>query len=92
MDIKYVPRECLKFDSFGIRYYQITTIDEYSRKRHCEIVDEKSVTHTADFILRLEENLGIDIQTIQTDNGPEFVNDPEVTTKETTFEKKTSKN
>lgn len=87
VDIKYVPRECLKFDSFGIRYYQITAIDEYSRKRHCEIVDEKSVTHTADFILRLEENLGIDIQTIQTDNGPEFVNDPEVTTKETTFEK-----
>lgn len=91
VDIKYVPRECLKFDSFGIRYYQITALDEYSRKRHCEIVDEKSVTHTADFVLRLEENLGFDIQTIQTDNGREFVNDSEGTNKETIFEKNLKK-
>lgn len=56
IDIKYVPRECLKFDSHGIRYYQITAIDEYSRKRHCKIVDEKSVTHTARFMLTLEKN------------------------------------
>lgn len=87
IDIKYVPRECLKFDSHGIRYYQITALDEYSRKRHCQIVDEKSVTHTANFVLTLEKNLGFKIKTIQTDNGREFVNDPEVTTKETIFQK-----
>lgn len=87
MDLKYVPRECLNFDSLGIRYYQITAIDEYSRKRHCKIVDEKSVTHTAEFILTLEEALGFKIHTIQTDNGREFINDREVTEKETVFEK-----
>ena len=34
VDIKYVPNECLGFESYGIRYYQITAIDEYSRKRN----------------------------------------------------------
>ena len=86
IDIKYVPRECLEFDSHGIRYYQITAIDEYSRKRHCQIVDEKSVTHTAHFMLTLEEKLGFKIKTVQTDNGREFINDREVTKKETIFE------
>ena len=42
VDIKYVPNECLKFDTMDKRYYQITAIDEYSRKRVLLIVDEKS--------------------------------------------------
>lgn len=33
VDIKYVPEECVRFPSYGDRYYQITAIDEYSRKR-----------------------------------------------------------
>ena len=33
IDIKYVPAECIRFPSYGNRYYQITGIDEYSRKR-----------------------------------------------------------
>lgn len=41
VDIKYVPRECLLFDTIDKKYYQITAIDEYSRKRILEIVDEK---------------------------------------------------
>lgn len=44
VDIKYVPDECIGFDSKGIRYYQITAIDEASRKRVLQIVDEKSIT------------------------------------------------
>lgn len=32
VDIKYVPKECVRFPSYGDRYYQITAIDEYSRK------------------------------------------------------------
>lgn len=87
IDIKYVPRECIAFDSHGIRYYQITAIDEWSRKRHCTIIDEKTVTHTANFVLTLEKELGFKIGTIQTDNGREFVNDREVTAKETIFER-----
>ncbi|MGF3077146.1 DDE-type integrase/transposase/recombinase [Facklamia sp. P12955] len=86
IDIKYVPMHCLKFDSKGIRYYQITAIDEYSRKRYCEIVDEKTVTNTALFLLELEACLGFDITKVQTDNGREFTNDPDVTDKLTIFE------
>lgn len=87
VDIKYVPRECISFDSYGVRYYQITALDEFSRSRYCEIVDEKSVTHTGRFILELEKNLGFKIDTVQTDNGKEFTNDPDITDKETIFEK-----
>lgn len=55
-------------------------------KRHCRIVDEKSVTHIAYFMLILEKELGFKIRTVQTDNGREFINDREVTKKETIFE------
>ena len=40
IDIKYVPQYCIGWDSMGIKYYQISAIDEFSRKRVCEIVDE----------------------------------------------------
>lgn len=87
VDIKYVPHACIGWDSHGVRYYQITAIDEYSRKRVCEIVDEKSVTETTKFILMLEEKMGFKIKTIQTDNGREFTNDPENKEKMSIFEK-----
>ena len=54
VDIKYVPKECLVFDIMDKKYYQITAIDEYSRKRILDIVDEKSVTNTNRFIRVLE--------------------------------------
>lgn len=87
IDIKYVPLHCIAWQTYGIRYYQITAIDEYSRKRVCAIVDEKSVTHTAEFLLTLEEKMGFKICTIQTDNGREFTNDPEQREKLSLFEK-----
>ena len=74
VDIKYVPKECLIFDTMDKSYYQITAIDEFSRKRILEIVDEKSVTNTSRFIKTLEKKMELKINTIQTDNGPEFVN------------------
>ena len=74
IDLKYVPKECLKFDTKGISYYQITALDEYSRKRVLKIVDEKSVTHTSQFLLTLETEMGFSIKTVQTDNGSEFTN------------------
>lgn len=73
MDIKYVPKECIGFDSKGISYYQITAIDTYSSKRVLGMVDEKSVTNTARFALELEEKMGFKIDCIQTDNGSEFL-------------------
>ena len=33
VDIRYVPEECVRFLGYGDKYYQITAIDEYSRKR-----------------------------------------------------------
>lgn len=87
VDIKYVPKECLIFDTMDKSYYQITAIDEYSRKRILEIVDEKSVTNTSRFVRTLEGLMGLKINTIQTDNGPEFVNNQIETNKPTLFEK-----
>lgn len=87
IDIKYVPQHCIGWDSKGTKYYQITALDEYSRKRVCQIVDEKSVTNTALFLLDLEERMGFKIETVQTDNGREFTNDPEQNEKYSIFEK-----
>ena len=42
VDIKYVPLECIGFKSEVDRYYQITGIDVYTRKRILKIVKEKS--------------------------------------------------
>ena len=87
IDVKYVPNECIGFASHHSRYYQITAIDEYSRKRYLELVNENSTYTTSNFLKRLEDNLGFKINLAQTDNGVEFVNDPEVTSKKTRFEK-----
>lgn len=73
VDIKYVPRECLKFKRNQKSYYQITAIDVMSSKRVLTMVDEKSMTHTIGFIKVLEQRMGFKIQTLQTDNGAEFV-------------------
>ena len=87
IDVKYVPNECIGFASYYSRYYQITAIDEYSRKRYLELVEENSTYTTSEFLKRLEYKLGFKIELVQTDNGFEFVNDPDVTTKKTRFEK-----
>ncbi len=87
VDIKYVPAECIKFPSYGKRYYQITAIDEYSRKRILKIVEEKSSYETAIFLKDLEKELGFAIKTIQVDNGYEFVNNKEASEKLTAFMK-----
>ncbi len=86
VDIKYVPKECLLFDTIDKKYYQITAIDEFSRKRILEIVDEKSVTNTSKFIRTLESKMELKINTVQTDNGPEFVNNQVETDQPTLFE------
>ena len=86
IDIKYVPQECIMFPSYGKRYYQITAIDEYSRKRVLEIVEEKSTFETGKFLEQLESKFGFPLKTIQVDNGYEFVNDKEVTNKKSYFE------
>ena len=91
IDIKYVPAECVRFPTYGLRYYQITAIDEYSRKRVLKIVKEKSTYETVKFLRELENRMGFSIQTIQVDNGTEFVNDGDRSTKESAFEKAAKK-
>lgn len=86
IDIKYVPNECVKFMSYGKRFYQVTAIDEFSRKRVLRIVEEKSTYETAKFLYELEDNMGFKIKTIQVDNGYEFVNSKEKTDRLNLFE------
>ena len=86
VDIKYVPDECIRFPTYGCRYYQITAIDEYSRKRVLKIVKEKSTYETAKYLKELEARMGFEIHTIQVDNGKEFVHDEEVTEQNSSFE------
>ena len=87
VDIKYVPNECIKFPTYGYKYYQITSIYEYSRKRILKIVKEKSTYETKKFLENLEEMMGFPIHIVQVDNGHEFVNDNDKTSKESAFEK-----
>ena len=87
VDIKHVPQECITFPAYGYKYYQITAIDEFSRKRILKIVKEKSTYETSKFLIELENKLGFKINTIQVDNGYEFVNDGDKTDKTSEFEK-----
>ncbi|HKK95189.1 MAG TPA: DDE-type integrase/transposase/recombinase [Anaerovoracaceae bacterium] len=87
IDIKYVPEEDIRFPAYGERYYQITAIDEYSRKRALKIVNEKSTHETKKFLKELEGRMGFPIKMIQVDNGTDFVNDEEKTYRISAFEK-----
>lgn len=91
IDIKYVPKECICFPSYGLQYYQITAIDEFSRKRVLKIVEEKSTYETTKFLDDLEERMGFRIYTIQMDNGYEFVNDDDRMHRESRFERAVKK-
>lgn len=85
IDVKYVPLECIGFKSNYERYYQITAIDLYSRKRVIKLVNEHSSYETAKMLSTLEKDFGFKIKTVQTDNGREFCNDREQ--KKSLFEK-----
>lgn len=77
IDVKYVPLECIGFRSNYERYYQITAIDLYSRKRVLKLVNENSTYETSKMLKGLEKDFGFKIKAVQTDNGREFCNDRE---------------
>ena len=87
VDVKYVPLECIGFESDVDRYYQITAIDVFTRKRYIKLVKEHSTYETAKFALELEKKMGFKIKTIQTDNGKEFTNNAIDTPKTSLFQK-----
>lgn len=75
VDVKFVPAACLVGAAAGLKFYQYTAIDEYSRYRYLEAFEENSTYSSAMFVIHLIEHfkkLGITIQCIQTDNGFEF--------------------
>ena len=87
IDIKYVPMECIRFPCYGQQYYQITAIDEYSRRRVLKIVKEKSTYETGEFLRNPETKMGFPIRIIRVDNGSEFVNDENRTEKKGRFQR-----
>jgi len=79
IDVKYVPRECLS-DEFkekypGLKLYQYTAIDEYSRYRILGGYREHDTYASSLFLCQVVSGftaLGIEVKCVQTDNGPEF--------------------
>ena len=56
VDIKYILLKCIGFKSEVDRYYQITGIDVYTRKRILKIVKEKSTYETSNYLNILERS------------------------------------
>ena len=76
VDVKHVPKKCLspELQKQGIKYYQYTGIDEYTRLRYIWYTDEQSTYMSSEFIKRMVKYFPFKIKTIQTDNGFEFTN------------------
>lgn len=69
-DVKVVPRKCIA--DKGLKLYQYTAINEYSRVRFLYGYEEQSTYSSADFAKRLVKwykHRGITVECIQTDNG-----------------------
>jgi len=77
MDVKYVPTVCYAGKDGGVggtRFYQYTMIDEASRERFIFAYDMHGMNETKDFIMRAIIYFGYVPDTVQTDNGKEFIN------------------
>ena len=97
VDVKYVPKNCmsLELQKMEEKYYQYTAIDEYTRIRYTWFTNAHDTYASSEFAKRLvkyfKEQHGIEVKTIQTDNGFEFTNrlswQAFLKNKETLFEK-----
>ena len=75
IDVKVVPRSCIAAP--GLKLYQYTAIDEYSRYRVLGAYEEQSTYSSADFLRKVAaafKRKGITVECVQTDNGFEFTN------------------
>ena len=79
IDVKYVPKECLSSEfikKYGsTELYQYTAIDEYSRYRILCGYRERNTYASSLFLCQVVsafKALGIEVECVQTDNGPEF--------------------
>ena len=74
IDVKVVPRKCCPD---GLRLFQYTAIDEFSRLRYLAAYDEQSTYSSADFLKKAYaffKHHGFSMECVQTDNGFEFTN------------------
>jgi len=77
IDVKHVPAACLVGAVTGMKFYQYTAIDEYSRIRYIEAYEEASTYTSALFLKNAAaffKKKGFSIRCVQTDNGFEFTN------------------
>ena len=94
IDVKYVPKNSLskELQELGIRFYQYTAIDEYTRIRYLWFTTAHDTYASTEFIERLVKVFPFKIEIIQTDNGFEFTNrlswNAFVKDKKTLFEEK----
>lgn len=72
INVKFVPASCLVNEAKGKKFYQYTTIDEYSRWRYVEAFEEHSTYSSAQFLELLIQRFPMPIECVQTDNGMEF--------------------
>ena len=72
IDVKFVPSVCLVNEAKGHKFYQYTTIDEYSRWRFVEAYKEHSSYSSALFFEHLIKAFPCPIECVQTNNGQEF--------------------
>ena len=74
IDVKVVPRACCVD---GLRLFQYTAIDEFSRLRYLGAYEEQNTYSSADFLKKAYaffKKQGFTAECIQTDNGFEFTN------------------
>lgn len=76
IDVKYVPKKCMskELQEQGIKFYQYTAIDEYTRKRILWYTEEHSTYMSSEFVKKVIKEFPFKIECIQTDNGFEFTN------------------
>ncbi len=78
IDVKEVPKGCLVDAPEGLKLYQYTAIDEYSRVRYVEGFLEQNTYSSAVFLKHVsayfKKYYHFKIECVQTDNGTEFTN------------------
>ena len=75
IDVKIVPLHCIA--DTGLKLFQYTAIDEFTRLRYLGAYQEHSSYSSADFLRKAVAWYafhGIKVECVQTDNGPEFTN------------------
>lgn len=69
IDVKLVPDACVPM---GVRFYQYTAIDEYTRYRYLEAFQAQNNATSAVFLEHVLRAFPFPIRCVQTDNGVEF--------------------